>query len=328
MGDERVTSVAVAERAGVSQSTVSLVLSGKARGRVSATTEAAVRQAARELGYRPNRAARALRLGAARMVCLVVPDVTNPFFGQVMRGAARAAHEAGLEVALVDVERDPKWADESFAALAAGPVDGFLLFGVAPPRSERSDRIVLIELEARGVPSVRFAFEDGVRDAMAHLIGLGHRRIAHLASAVGEATFRPRAAAADEAAAAASLPAVTRVRSAIDHRAAAHAARVMLSQEPRPTAVICDDDIMAAGACVAARELGLHVPRDLSVIGCDDLPVASVVDPPLTTIRADGGRIGADGVALLVAVLAGRHPRRRTLPVELVVRGSTGPAPG
>ena len=92
--------------------------------------------------------------------------------------------------------------------------------------------------------------------------------------------------------------------------------------------MICDDDIMAAGVCVAARELGLQVPRDLSVIGCDDLPVASVVDPPLTTLRADGVRIGTEGIELLVAVLAGKRPRRRTLPVELVVRGSTGPAPG
>jgi DNA-binding LacI/PurR family transcriptional regulator len=327
MGADRVTSMAVAERAGVSQSTVSLVLSGKARGRVSANTETAVRRAADELGYRPNRAARALRMGAARMVCLVVPDVTNPFFGQVMRGAARAAHVAGLEVALVDVDRDYTWADEALSALGAGPVDGFLLFGLVPPRAERGDRVVLIEVEAPGAPSVRFAFEDGVRDAMAHLIELGHRRIAHLASSVGEATFLPRADAADTAAAAAGLPPVVRVHSDIDLHAAQAAARELLGGEEPPTAVICDDDIMAAGVCVAARELGLAVPGDVSVVGCDDLPVASVVEPALTTLRADGVRIGTEGIELLAAVLAGRRPRRRTLPVELVVRGSTGPAP-
>ncbi|MGZ4268762.1 MAG: LacI family DNA-binding transcriptional regulator [Solirubrobacteraceae bacterium] len=327
MGADRVTSVAVAERAGVSQSTVSLVLSGKARGRVSAATEEAVRRAASELGYRPNRAARALRLGAARMVCLVVPDVTNPFFGQVLRGAARAAREAGFEVVLVDVDRDWSVATESVSALAAGPVDGFLLFGLAPPKGERSDRLVLIELEARGVPSVRFAFEDGVRDAMAHLVALGHRRIAHVASAVNEPTFGLRVTAADAAAAAAGLPPVQRVRSAIDHASAATAARELLAADPRPTAVICDDDIMAAGVCVAAREQGLRVGHDLSVIGCDDLPVASVLDPPLTTLAADGRRIGAAGFELLAAVLEGRRPRRRKLPVQLVVRGSTGPAP-
>jgi DNA-binding LacI/PurR family transcriptional regulator len=261
------------------------------------------------------------------MVCLVVPDVTNPFFGQVMRGAAHAARAAGLEVALVDVDRDYGWANESLSPLAAGPVDGFLLFGLIPPPGARAERVVLIEVEARGAPSVRFAFEEGVRDAMAHLIGLGHRRIAHLASAVGEATFLPRIRAADEAAAAARLPPLTRVHSAIDLAAATAAAHALLAGAGRPTAVICDDDIMAAGVCVAARELALQVPGDLSVIGCDDLPVASVLDPPLTTLRADGARIGTEGIELLVAVLAGKRPRRRTLPVQLVIRGSTGPAP-
>src|SRR3954453_5209714 len=98
----RVTSVDVARRAGVSQSTVSLVLSGKGRGRISARTEEAVRAAAAELGYRPNLAARTLRTGVARTVGLVVPDITNPFFGRMMRGAQRAAQQAGYTVVLVD----------------------------------------------------------------------------------------------------------------------------------------------------------------------------------------------------------------------------------
>ena len=105
--DSRVTSVDVARRAGVSQSTVSLVLSGKSAGRISARTEAAVRAAAEELGYRPNVAARALRTGTARTVGLVVTDVTHPFFGPVLRGAQAAAWRAGYAVALVDVANDP-----------------------------------------------------------------------------------------------------------------------------------------------------------------------------------------------------------------------------
>lgn len=323
MGADRVTSVAVAERAGVSQSTVSLVLSGKARGRVSTTTEEAVRRAAAELGYRPNRAAQALRLGAARTIGLVVPDVTNPFFGRVMRGAVRAARDAGFAVALVDTDRDTAWASETVSALTAGPVDGLLLFGLFPPAGQRTDRIVLIEIEARGLPSVRFAFDDGVRDAMAHLVGLGHRHVAHLASSVAEATFGMRARAADDAAAAAGLPAVARAFSAIDLEAATAAARSLLDRAPRPTAILCDDDIMAAGVCVAARGLGLSVPGDVSVIGSDDLDVARVLDPPLTTMAADGERIGAVAFAMLATVLEGRRPRRRTLPVQLVVRGST-----
>lgn len=328
MGADRVTSVAVAEHAGVSQSTVSLVLSGKARGRVSAATEEAVRRAAAELDYRPNRAAQALKLGAARVVCLVVPDVTNPFFGQVLRGATHAARAAGFEVALVDLDRDETWAQQSFSALAAGPVDGFLLFGVTPPAGEPADRVVLIELEAPRLPSVRFRFEDGVRAAIDHLAGLGHRRIGHLSSSVNEPTFHRRVEAADAEVAGRGLPPITRAHSAIAHAPATAATRGLLEGGGGPTALICDDDIMAAGACVAARQLGLRVPEDVSIVGCDDLPVASVLDPPLTTLAADGELIGAAGFEMLAAVLEGRRPRRRTLPVELVVRGSTGPAPG
>ena len=119
-GDPRVTSVDVARAAGVSQSTVSLVLSGKSRGRISAKTEEAVRRAAEELGYRPNMAARALRTGAARSVGLVVPDVTHPFFGLTMRGAQEAAWSAGYAVALVDVPLD-RPLEAPLEALRAGP---------------------------------------------------------------------------------------------------------------------------------------------------------------------------------------------------------------
>src|ERR671914_2492796 len=123
---QRVTSVDVARHAGVSQSTVSLVFSGKGRGRVSEATQERVRRAARELGYRPNVAAQALRLGASRAVALLVPDITNPFFSRVLRGAQRAAQEAGYIVILVDTQNDRHWESQSFEALRAGPVDGYL----------------------------------------------------------------------------------------------------------------------------------------------------------------------------------------------------------
>ena len=109
-------------------------MSGKAAGRVSAETEKAVRRAAADLGYRPNVAARALRTGAARSIALIVPDVTNPFFGAVMRGAQAAAWTAGYAVALVDTANDPEWQLSSYEALRGGPVDGFLVFGIDPPR--------------------------------------------------------------------------------------------------------------------------------------------------------------------------------------------------
>ena len=165
-------------RPGVSQSTVSLVLSGKSAGRISAKTEEAVRRAAEELGYRPNIAARALRTGAARSVGLVVPDVTHPFFGLTMRGAQEAAWSAGYAVALVDVPLD-RPLEAPLEALRAGPADGFIYFSVEPPeRRPGGERIVVIEAEPEGVPWVALDTAGGTDAALAHLIELGHRRIA------------------------------------------------------------------------------------------------------------------------------------------------------
>ena len=198
LNEGRVTSVDVARACGVSQSTVSLVFSGKAAGRISARTEAAVRAAAEELGYRPNAAARALKTGAARTVALVVPDVTNPFFGGLLRGAQNAARAAGYAVALIDTHNDRDWGAASVEALWAGPADGLLLFEVDPPRrrrrlrADRADRV----REPRP-PSVRLDSERGAEAAIRHLLDLGHRRIGHVASIHDVPTFRLRQRAID-----------------------------------------------------------------------------------------------------------------------------------
>src|SRR5512144_2296758 len=177
MGLRRVTSVDVARHAGVSQATVSLVFSGKSAGRVSARTEAAVRRAAQELGYRPNLAARALRTGSARAIGLVVPDVTHPFFGKVLRGMQTAARHDGYAVVLVDAANDWTWEVDSFEVLRNSAVDGFLLFGVDPPREagDLEDRMVAIEADPDRLPAVRLDVEAGGAAIAEHLLGLGHR---------------------------------------------------------------------------------------------------------------------------------------------------------
>jgi len=322
-----VTSVDVARRAGVSQSTVSLVFSGKGRGRVSEATQERVRRCARELGYRPNVAAQALRLGRSRAVALLVPDVTNPFFSRVLRGAQRAAQAAGYTVALVDTANDRRWEEQSFEALRAGPVDGYLLFEVSAPEALGSDQaVVLMEAEAPGRPSVRFDAEGGAAAAFEHLIELGHRRIAHLAAAFDAPTFRLREAARVRVLSEAGLDPDTQPRAltpiTIDD--ARDAAGAVL--DDGPTAVFCDDDLIAAGLYLATRERGLRVPRDLSVIGFDDMDFARVLDPSLTTVALDAEQLGASGFELLERRMAGRRTRRRlVLPAQLLVRGSTAP---
>jgi len=324
-----VTSVDVARRAGVSQSTVSLVFSGKGRGRVSEGTQERVRRCARELGYRPNVAAQALRLGRSRAVALLVPDVTNPFFSRVLRGAQRAAQEAGYTVALVDTANDRQWEEQSFEALRAGPVDGYLLFEVSAPDALGSDQpVVLMEAEGRGRPSVRFDAEGGAAAAFEHLIELGHRRIGHLAAAFDAPTFHLREAARVRVLSDAGLDpdAQPRALTPITIDDARDAASALLDEGP--TAVFCDDDIIAAGLYLATRERELRVPRDLSVIGFDDMDFARVLGPALTTVALDAELLGGSGFELLEARMAGRRVRRRVvLPAELLIRASTGRPP-
>ena len=316
------TSVDVARRCGVSQSTVSLVFSGKAAGRISPRTEAAVRAAAAELGYRPNAAARALKTGAARTVALVVPDITNPFFGGLLRGAQTAARAAGYAVALIDTDNDRDWAAASAEALGAGPADGLLLFEVEPPpRSSGSEPIVVIESENRGHPSVRLDAEAGTDAAVRHLLDLGHRRIGHISSVHDAPTFRLRRRAVDRLV----EGDVARVRTDFTLDAASAAALELLGAHPELTAVFCDDDVVAAGAYLAARQLGLAIPGDLSVVGFDGLDIGRVLEPPVTTVVADAAELGRVAFELLAAQLAGRRPRSRVMAVELDVRGSTGP---
>jgi DNA-binding LacI/PurR family transcriptional regulator len=319
----RVTSVDVARRAGVSQSTVSLVLSGKGRGRISARTEEMVRAAAAELGYRPNVAARTLRTGVARTVGLVVPDITNPFFGPMLRGAQATAMRAGYTVMLVDIGRDRMWEAQSIEALLAGPADGLLLFGASLPPGAAQPAIA-IEMRSRELPVVALDVESGVDQAMTHLLELGHRRIGHLASGFDAATFDMRAQRLGERLAEAGLEPAPTVRAPFTFAAARDAAGPLF--EAGVTAVFCDDDVLAGGLYLAARERGVRVPEDLSVVGFDDLAFAMVLDPPLTTVAADAEELGATAFHALASLLAGDSPpAEQLLPVRLTVRGSTAP---
>jgi DNA-binding LacI/PurR family transcriptional regulator len=293
------------------------VLSGKARGRISARTEESVRAAAAELGYRPNVAARALRTGVARSVALVVPDIINPFFGRVLRGAQRAAQRAGYTVMLVDIGPDRAWEAASLQALLAGPADGLLLFEADLPPGA-TEHAIQIEMCPRGLPVVRLDVETGVDAALDHLLEIGHRRIGHVASGFSAPTFDLRR----ERIEARFGPDVPTTHSAFTFEEAARAAAPLLEQDI--TAVICDDDILAGGVYLAARERRIEIPRDLSVVGFDDLDFACVLAPPLTTVAADAEGLGAAAFEALARDLAGDPPpAEQVLPVALRVREST-----
>ncbi|MGQ4489238.1 LacI family transcriptional regulator [Streptomyces sp. 372A] len=334
-GPPRPTSRDVARAAGVSQATVSLVLGDKWRGRVSESTADRVRDAARGLGYRPNLAARNLRLGRTRTALLVVPALTNEFFAQVYTGAASVAAEHGFGVVLYPSPDGTGPARDPFPSARAA-LDGVIASSMAADALDalHGADVPLVMLDsdpsAPG-PAARVNLDiaDGMRQVARHLLALGHRRFLHLASAVDTWTFVCRADALREELGRTPGTAVRTVTSELDVRAGRDAAEEALGLPgPRPTAIVCDDDILAAGACKAARRFGLRVPDDLSVTGFDDLALATAVEPELTTVRLPAVRVGERGMAALLAVLDGRGAEPGSLPVRLVVRGSTGPVPG
>ncbi|MER5963065.1 LacI family DNA-binding transcriptional regulator [Streptomyces sp. NPDC002057] len=331
LGGTRPTSRDVARVAGVSQATVSLVLGDKWRGRVSERTAGAVREAARGLGYRPNLAARNLRLGRTRTALLVVPALTNEFFARVYTGAATVAARHGFGVVLYPSPDGVGPARDPFASARAA-LDGVIASSMASDalKAFRGTDLPLVMLDSDPADSaaaahVNLDIADGMRQVTGHLLALGHRRFVHLASAVPSWTFDVRAAALAGALAGVS---VRTVRAPLDvHGAMAATELALAAPGPRPTAVVCDDDILAAGACKALRRLGLRVPEDVSVTGFDDLALATAVEPELTTVALPAERIGERGMAALLAVLAGEPAQPDELPVSLVPRGSSGPAP-
>ncbi|MFE8992575.1 LacI family DNA-binding transcriptional regulator [Streptomyces collinus] len=331
-GSTRPTSRDVAQAAGVSQAAVSLVLGDKWRGRVSEATAERVREAARDLGYRPNLAARNLRLGRTRTVLLVVPALTTEFFAGVYTGAARVAAEHGFGVVLYPSPEGIGPARDPFASAQAA-LDGVIASSMAADAltAIRGEALPLVMLDSDpdgslGAATVNLDIADGVRQATAHLLALGHRRFLHLAADVPSWTFEIRAR---ELAATLSQVPGTSVRTArapISIEGAQAATQTALSESAaRPTAVICDDDKLAAGAYKAARRLGLRIPDDLSVTGLDDLALATAIDPELTTVRLDAELFGERGMEALLAVLEGREPESGNIPVQLVVRSSTAP---
>lgn len=330
----RPTSRDVAQAAGVSQAAVSLVLGDKWRGRVSEATAERVREAARTLGYRPNLAARNLRLGRTRTVLLVVPALTTEFFAGVYTGAARVASQHGFGVVLYPSPEGIGPARDPFASAQAA-LDGVIASSMAAEAltAIRGDQLPLVMLDSDpegsvGAATVNLDIADGVRQVTDHLLGLGHRRFLHLAADVPSWTFEVRARELAGRLRAAPGTSLRTARAPISIRGAEASAQAALAGErDRPTAVVCDDDQLAAGLYKAARRLGLRVPEDLSVTGLDDLALATAIDPELTTVRLDAELFGERGMRALLAVMEGRDPSDGDIPVDLVVRGSTARVP-
>ncbi len=318
----------VARAAGVSPATASRALS--APDLVAPERRELVRRVARELGYRPNRAARELITGRSGHLCLVVPDLENPFFSAVAKAVQARARAAGHAVVVADAEEDPLLEAELVTHLGA-QADGVLL---CSPRMSPDDLaevaaddrpLLLVNREAAGLPSVVIDNRDGVRQAVRHLHALGHRRVAYAGGPPGSwSDARRREGLVGDLAA--QLPGLDVVD------LGAHApvfaggvAAADLALAAGATAVLAHNDLMALGLLDRLRTRGVRVPDDVSVVGFDDAPVATLVTPALTTVAAPLARLGRTAVDLLLDPPRTDAPARVALPVELVVRASTAP---
>jgi DNA-binding LacI/PurR family transcriptional regulator len=223
---------------------------------------------------------------------------------------------------LVDVGNDRAWETASLQALLAGPADGLLLFEVDLPPGA-NEHAIQIEMCPDKLPVVRVDVEAGVDAALDHLLELGHTSFAHVASSFDAPTFDLRRNRIDVRLG--NMP--SRAQAPFNFEGAAQATGPLLD-EGGFTAILCDDDILAGGVYLAARERGIAIPGDVSVIGFDDLDFARVLAPPLTTVAIDAEGLGAAAFEALARDLAGDQvDAERVMPVTLKVRESTAPPP-
>jgi len=326
----------VAQRAGVAVSTVSRVLNGS--GHVSPETRLKVQRAIADLDFRPNMLARGLIRRTTFTIALILPDLSNPFYAPLALGVEAAARAAGYSVILCNTENSAEAVGEWTRHLRKMWIDG-VLFATDPSPADiwalHEDRIpfVFVDQEVAGFDADRVLINarEGARQAVRHLVELGHRRIAHI---VGPSLGGfERYAGYCEGLADAGLDVLAELVSkpgdfTADHGYAAMQALLALPDARRPTAVFCVNDLAAAGAIRAAESAGLRVPADLSIVGYDDIIWAQYMNPALTTVAQPVERLGRLTTELLLKRMneeAAGPPQRICLSTSLVVRESSAP---
>lgn len=334
MKPARTTINDVADHAGVSRGTVSRVLAGSPR--VLPATRERVLKSIETLDYRPSSIARSLRLRRTQTVGLIVTDITNPFYPEVVRGFEDAAQELGLGVFLGNAAEDPRRELRYLELLRDRQVDAVAV-AAGGLRDRLADKlraypVPVVYLNAASpdarIPSIVSADREGGRLAAQHLISLGHRRLVYVRGPRERDDSSPRLEGARDAVRAARAMTVTlETWGGGGHLAGGTAvARDVASHYQPPYALICHNDLTAIGVMHGLSELGVRVPLDVSVVGFDDIALTDYTVPPLTTVAQDKYEMGSRAVRLIARILAGETVSGTTeLPVRLVVRRSTAP---
>ncbi len=331
---------AVAKRAGVSTATVSRVMNGTAN--VSPDTAERVREAVEALNFYPDVNARALGSGRSGLYGLIISDITNPYFPELVKAFEDIAVEHGQDVLIANTDYDPKRMEMCVIRMLQRRVDG-----VAIMTSEMEDRLIrtlgqrqipMIFMDTaaggRGASTVNVDYTGGVTEAMQYLFRLGHKEIAFISGPLTLSSARARAEAFQAALREHGVKMRPGWLQEGDHRVEGghHAMKRILESGNLPTAVLGSNDLTAIGAMGAIHEKGLDVPRDISVVGFDDIELSGYTLPALTTLHVPRRELASTAFRALfrgrgAAPAKARRRREHVIRTKLVVRGSTGPAP-
>lgn len=329
----------VSKRAGVSTATVSRVLNGSAK--VRQETAQRVQRVIAELNYIPNNSARNLRTGRSEMFGLIVSDIKNPFFPDLIDQFEALASAQNIDVVFTHTSYSTQRLAACIRRLTERNVDGIAVMtsevDEAALQMARTSRIPLVLLNQPSLrssyPNVLVDYSRGYREAVEHLVQLRHRSIVFLAGPDSLSSVRRRRKAFEAAARRFHIPTggAHLIFADMQVEGGRTAIEGVLARKARPTAIIAANDLMAIGALQAATAAGLRVPQDISIIGFDDLPLATIMRPRLTTIHLSRNQIAMEAFAQLEQSLqrASRNPKHanRTVHPRLVVRESTGTAP-
>jgi LacI family transcriptional regulator len=329
--DPVVTIKTIADAAGVHPSTVSRALNPSEASRVGPETIRKVHRIAASLGYEPNPWARSLRTRTTLTIGLLLPRLTDPVLASMFESAEDRAREFGYQAVTVSSKDDPSEEQRLADLLLERRVDG-LIFATCrmedplPVRiAERNTPFVLMNRASGHFPVVRSDDELGGYLATRHLIGLGHTRIGLIAGDLGVSTaaFRLRGYRAAHAEAGIAVDEKLLAPSTFSASGGISAAGHLLAMRDRPTAIVAVNDSTAVGVMSVARDLGLRVPEDLSVVGYNDDQLAALLPVPLTTVRVPLADIGRVAVDMLLARIRGESVESVVLPPSLVSRASS-----
>jgi len=323
----------VAEMAGVSTATVSRTLMNPEK--VSLATRQKVEQAVAAVGYAPNTLSRAIKRNESKMILVLVPDISDPFFADVIQGIELTATQHGYLVLIGDYLKQKQRESIFLNLIVAKQLDGVLLLGSDVPfdpnqEDQRNFPPIVMANEFSPdlqLPTVHIDNLTASFEAINYLLRLGHQRIACITGPEHMPLCKYRLQGYIQALQRSNLNVISQyiAQGDFSYESGARAFNTLMHVSPAPTAVFCHNDVMAIGAISQAKKLGLRIPQDVSIIGFDDLKLSQYCDPPLTTVAQPRFQIGEQAMLLLIEQLNGNNVRggSRLLESKLVIRGST-----